>query len=78
MLIYIALVFFTLIFSPFAAQNLINTFNKNYKPSGVGDTSTASSAKARRNIYKVAISKINRFLCAILCFSKYYSRSGYT
>jgi len=77
-LICMALVFLTLILSPFAEQNLINTFNRNYKPSGVGDTSTASSANARRNIYKVAISNIKRFLCATLCFSKYCNRSGYT
>ena len=49
-----------------------------YNPSALCDNRTASSAKARKNTYKVAISKIYLIYAAILCSLKYLSRYGYT
>jgi hypothetical protein len=78
MLIYMALVFPTFILRPFKSQNVSNALIICYRPSALWDIKTASSAKARKNIYKVAISKIKRFTGSILCLSKYSSRYGYT
>ena len=50
MLIYMALVLPTLIFRPFSLQNIANAFNIYYNPSALCETSTASSANARKNI----------------------------
>jgi len=78
MLIYMAFVFVILILRPLEVQNLINKFNRSYNPYALWDKSTASSAKASRKIYKVAISNINRFFSAILCYLKYSNNNGYT
>lgn len=45
-----------------------------YSPSALGETNTASSANAKKNICKVAISKTNRLCDVILFISKYYSK----
>jgi hypothetical protein len=45
-----ALVLPTLIFKPFSLQNIANAFNICYNPSALWEISTASSAKARKNI----------------------------
>jgi hypothetical protein len=58
MFIYIALVFPTLIFKPFKLQNSANAFSICYKPYALWEINTASSAKARKKICKVAISRI--------------------
>ncbi len=58
MFIYIALVLPTFIFKPFKLQNIANALSICYKPSALWEINTASSAKARKNIYKVAISRI--------------------
>jgi len=76
MLIYIAFVLVTFTLRPLDLQNLIKTSNNNYKPTEVGETKTASSAKAKKKICKVAISKITCCLCAILCSLQYYNSSG--
>ncbi len=78
MLIYIAFVFFTFIFNPFIQQNYQKAFNSNYRPSALCDTRTASSAKARKNIYIVAISRMYLLLCAMLYCFIYSNRYGYT
>jgi hypothetical protein len=62
MLIYMALVFPTLILRPFKLQNIAKAFSIYYRPSALCDISTASSVKARKNIYKVAISRIKRLV----------------
>ena len=59
-------------------KNFLNAFNNSYKPSALWDNRTASSAKARKNIYIVATSNKYRFLCAILCYFMYYNKYGYT
>ena len=58
-LICIAFVFLTFICNPFSLQNFSKAFNSSYKPSALWDNRTASSAKARKKIYIVAIS--NRY-----------------
>jgi hypothetical protein len=60
MLIYMALVFPTLILRPFNSQNYANAFTICYRPSALCDISTASSAKAKKKIYRVAISRTKR------------------
>jgi hypothetical protein len=77
-LIYITFVFPTLIFRPFTLQNCSNAFIICYRPSALWDNKTASSAKARKNTCKVAISKIYLMFDAILCSSKYFNKYGYT
>jgi hypothetical protein len=77
-LIYNALVLPTFILRPFYLQNFSKTEIINYNPSVLGDNNTASSAKAMKNIYKVASSKTYRFYYATLYFSKYYNKYGYT
>jgi hypothetical protein len=62
MLIYMAFVFPTLILRPFYLQNSAKAFIKCYRPSALCDTSTASSANAKKKIYKVAISRIKRLV----------------
>jgi len=78
MLIYMAFVFVVLTLRPFIVQNFINICNNICKPSALWETRTASSAKAKRKIYKVAISNITRCFSAILCYLKYFNSSGYT
>jgi hypothetical protein len=75
--IYIALVFPTFIFRPFKLQNIAKAFIICYRPSALWDINTASSANARKNIYKVAISRIKRFTGNSLCISKYSNKYGY-
>jgi hypothetical protein len=77
-LIYIAYVLSTFIYSPFILQNISKAVSKCYSPSALCDNNTASSAKARKKICKVAISNINRLFYSILCFSRYYNKNGYT
>jgi hypothetical protein len=77
MLIYMAFVFPTLILRPFYEQNIAKAFIICCRPSALWDTSTASSANARKNIYKVAISKINLLVGNNLWVSKYYNKNGY-
>jgi hypothetical protein len=67
MLIYMALVFPTFILRPFDLQNSANAFTICYRPSALCEISTASSAKARKNIYRVAISRIKRLVGSKLC-----------
>jgi hypothetical protein len=74
MLICNALVFLTLIYKPFNLQNYSKAFNSNYNPSALWDKRTASSAKARKKIYMVAISNKYRLLCAMLCYFIYYNK----
>jgi hypothetical protein len=50
MLIYMALVLPTFIYRPFSLQNMANAFIICYNPSALCETSTASSANARKNI----------------------------
>jgi hypothetical protein len=76
--IYIAFVLVTFIYNPFKLQNISKAVNICYKPSALCDTRTASSAKARKNIYKVAISNMYRLIGVILLSSKYYNKYGYT
>jgi hypothetical protein len=76
MFIYIAFVFLTFICNPFYLQNKSKAFSISYSPSALWDKRTASSAKARKKIYMVAISKIYRLLGAILCSLKYFRRNG--
>jgi hypothetical protein len=73
-----ALVLVTLICRPLSLQNFSNTISIFYKPSALGDNKTASSAKARKKTYKVAISNIYRIFAAILCSLKYFNKYGYT
>jgi hypothetical protein len=75
-LIYIAFVLVTFIYNPFYLQNSSKAFNIYCSPSALWDKRTASSAKARKKIYIVAISKIYRLLGAILCSLKYCSKNG--
>ena len=77
-LIYIAFVFPTLIFNPLVLQKFSKAFSICYSPSALCDNKTASSAKARKKTYKVAISKMYLIYDAILCSSKYLSKYGYT
>jgi hypothetical protein len=67
MLIYMALVFPTFILRPFNLQNSANAFTICYRPSALCEISTASSAKAKKNIYRVAISRIKRLVGSKLC-----------
>jgi hypothetical protein len=76
MLICMALVFPTLITRPFYLQNSANAFIICYRPSALCDINTASSAKAKKNIYKVAISRRKRLVGINLCNSKYYNKWG--
>jgi hypothetical protein len=76
MLIYMALVFPTLILRPFRLQNIAKAFIIGYRPLALGDINTASSAKARKNIYKVAISRISQLAGNSLCISKYSNKYG--
>ena len=48
------------------------------RPAALWDNRTASSAKARKKIYKVAISKIYLVVAATIFSSKYFSKYGYT
>jgi hypothetical protein len=75
--IYIALVFPTLIFKPFKSQNSANALSICYNPYALWEINTASSAKARKKIYKVAISRIYRFTGNMLFTLKYSSKYGY-
>jgi hypothetical protein len=75
-LIYIAFVLPTLIFRPFSIQNYSKAPIMCYRPSALWDNKTASSAKARKNTYKVAISRIYLIVDAILCSSKYFNKYG--
>jgi hypothetical protein len=74
MLIYMALVFPALILRPFNLQNIAKAFTICCRPSALCEISTVSFAKARKNIYKVAISRIKRLVGNNLCNSKYYSK----
>jgi hypothetical protein len=75
-LIYMALVFFTLIYKPFYSQNILKALNKCCRPIALWETRTASSAKASKNIYNIAISNIYRFVGVMLFSSKYFNKSG--
>jgi hypothetical protein len=78
MFICMAFVFLTFIYSPFSIQKIWKALNKCYKPSALWESRTASSAKASKNNYNIAISRIYRFVGIILLRSKYNNRSGYT
>jgi hypothetical protein len=65
------------IYEPFIEQNISNARNICCNPSALWETRTASSAKASRKIYRVAISKIYLFVGAILFSSKHCSKYGY-
>jgi hypothetical protein len=69
-----AFVFPTLIYSPFNLQNSLKAFNICYSPSALWESSTASSAKARKKIYKVAISNIYRAFAATKFSLKYFNK----
>jgi hypothetical protein len=66
------------ILRPFYSQKSSKAISMCYNPSALWDSKTASSAKARKNTYKVAISKIYRSCAATLCSLKYLSKYGYT
>jgi hypothetical protein len=53
-----ALVLPTFIVRPFNSQNISKALIIRYRPSVLCEINTASSANARRKIYKVAISRI--------------------
>ena len=76
--IYNALVLPTLILRPFSLQKFSKIEIIHYNPSALGDNKTASSTKARKKTYKVAISKMYLIYAAILCSLKYLSKYGYT
>ena len=76
--IYIAFVLPTFIFNPLLVQKFSKAVSMCYSPSALCDNKTASSAKARKNTCKVAISKMYLICDAILCSSKYLSKYGYT
>jgi hypothetical protein len=78
MLIYMVFVFLTFIVNPFYIQNSSNALNRCYSPLALWESRTASSAKASKNIYNIAISRMYRFIGLIAYRSKYNSRSGYT
>jgi hypothetical protein len=78
MFICMAFVFFTFIYKPFSSQNDLKALNKCFNPSALWDRRTASSAKASKNNYNIAISRMYRFTGTILLRSKYSRRSGYT
>jgi hypothetical protein len=65
-----AFVFLTLIFKPFTLQKALKAFNKCCKPIALWEIRTASSAKASKKIYSIAISNKYRFLGIILFASK--------
>jgi hypothetical protein len=68
----------TFIYSPFTLQKSLKAVIICYNPSALCDNKTASSAKARKNTCKVAISNIYRIYAAVLCSSKYFNKYGYT
>jgi hypothetical protein len=65
-----ALVFFTFIYKPFYSQNNLKALNKCCNPVALWETRTASSAKASKKIYNIAISNKYRFVGAMLFSSK--------
>ena len=73
-----AFVLVTLICSPFNLQNISKATNRCYNPSALWETRTASSAKAKKKICKVANSSTYRLVGLILFFSKYSNKYGYT
>ena len=77
-LIYIAFVLSTFIYSLFNLQNISKAVSTCYSPSALCHNKTASSAKARKKNCKVAISNKNRFFYSIWRYSKYCSKNGYT
>jgi hypothetical protein len=76
MLIYMALVFFTLIYKPFKSQNILNALNMCCRPIALGEIRTASSAKASKKIYNIAISNTYRWVGNTSFSSKYCSKYG--
>jgi hypothetical protein len=72
------LVLSILILRPFYSQKSSKATSMCYNPSALCDNRTASLAKARKNTYKVAISRIYLIYAAILCSLKYLSKYGYT